>query len=73
MVEEFGELLMDKLDRVKPSAIIYFEAPIEVCLQRIHQRGNEEEEEVTLEYLQLIKQTYDRSSTIRIYRTSHPY
>jgi hypothetical protein len=60
-VEESGDLLSDKLDKVKPSAIIYLEAPVEVCLERIHQKGRKEEQEVTLEYLHLIQQKYEET------------
>ncbi|GAB4265922.1 MAG: deoxynucleoside kinase [Candidatus Promineifilaceae bacterium] len=43
----------------KPDLLIYLKAPIDVLLERIHQRGRKIESGITAEYLQLLDNFYD--------------
>ena len=44
----------------EPDAIIYLRTPAEVCLQRIHDRGREEERAIPIEYLYQLEQLHDK-------------
>ena len=44
----------------EPDAIIYLRTPAEVCLQRIHDRGREEESGIPIEYLYQLEQLHDK-------------
>lgn len=43
----------------RPSVIVYLDAPPEVCLARIKQRGRRMETGITLEYLQRLRRGYE--------------
>ncbi len=43
----------------EPDLILYLRTPAEVCLQRIHERGREEESGIPLEYLQQLENLHD--------------
>ncbi|RMD52280.1 MAG: deoxynucleoside kinase [Candidatus Thermofonsia bacterium] len=43
----------------KPDLLIYLKAPVDVLLERIHQRGRKMESGITAEYLQLLDSFYD--------------
>ena len=42
-----------------PSLLIYLKAPVEVLIERIHQRGREIESSITPQYLQLLESFYE--------------
>jgi deoxyadenosine/deoxycytidine kinase len=43
----------------EPDVILYLRTPAEVCLQRIHERGREEESGIPLDYLLQLEGLHD--------------
>lgn len=44
----------------RPTMILYLDASPEVCMQRIRKRGRKMEADITMEYLVLLKEQYDK-------------
>ena len=51
--------LYDSLKMIQPTHIVYIEAPVEVCMERIKNRGRECEKTVSADYLRKLEYQYE--------------